>query len=111
MLVKETVIGQKKDCRNYTSKAKTDAETGDSDVVLHTRVAARFKNSCGRIIRNYTLPLALIILCLDAHILLFGEEPQGFEAAFAAESAVFDAAEWCAKVAEKPTVYPNDAGF
>lgn len=57
--------------------------------------------------------LTLIESVCEAYtdILLFLKKSQCLEAAFAADAAVFNAAEWCAEVAQEPAVYPDDAGF
>src|SRR5207253_76486 len=50
------------------------------------------------------------LLC-DADILRFGEESQRLFAAFAADAALFHAAEGDAQVAHQPAVYPDCAGM
>lgn len=50
-------------------------------------------------------------LQLNAYILLFRKKSQRFEAAFAADAAVFYTAEGRAEVAEHPAIYPDDAGL
>ena len=47
----------------------------------------------------------------DANVFGLGEEAEGFEAAFAADAAGFDAAEGRAEVADEPAVDPHDAGL
>src|SRR4051794_25561323 len=49
-------------------------------------------------------------LLRDADVLWFGEEAQGFFAAFAADAALLHAAEGDAKVADEAAVYPDSAG-
>src|SRR5690349_6057413 len=48
---------------------------------------------------------------VDGDVLGFGEESQGFPAAFAAQARLFDAAEGRAQVAVHPGVDPDHAGF
>ena len=46
----------------------------------------------------------------DANVLWLGKEPQGFFAAFAADAALFHAAERDAEIADEPAIYPDRAG-
>src|SRR4051812_32778440 len=50
------------------------------------------------------------ILFRDADVLGLGEETERFLAAFAADAALFHAAEGNAEIADEPAVYPNGAG-
>ena len=49
------------------------------------------------------------LLC-DADVLGLGEESQCFFSAFAADAALFHAAERDAEVAHEPAIYPDGAG-
>ena len=49
-------------------------------------------------------------LLSDADVFRLGEKAQGFVAAFAADAALFHAAEGDAQVAHQPTVHPDGAG-
>src|SRR5437764_11880983 len=49
------------------------------------------------------------LLC-DADIFRLGEKAKGFLTAFAADAALFHAAEGDAQVAHEPAVYPDGAG-
>src|ERR1700731_4030037 len=49
-------------------------------------------------------------LLRDANVLRLGEEAEGFVAAFAADAALFHAAERDPKVADEPAVYPDSSG-
>lgn len=50
------------------------------------------------------------ILFCDTDVLRLGEEAEGFFAAFAADAALFHAAEGDAQVAHEPAIYPDGAG-
>ena len=52
----------------------------------------------------------MLFLLRDADVLGLGEEAEGFLAAFAADAALFHAAEGDAEIADEPAVYPNGAG-
>src|SRR3954453_21336093 len=49
-------------------------------------------------------------LLRDANVLWFGEKTQRFFAAFAADAALFHAAEWDAEIAHQPAIYPDRSG-
>jgi hypothetical protein len=49
-------------------------------------------------------------LLRDTDVLCFGEEPQRFFAAFAADAALFHAAERDAQIAHQPAIHPDGAG-
>src|SRR2546423_6434815 len=50
------------------------------------------------------------ILLRDADVFGLGEKTQGFLATFAADAALFHAAEGNAEIADEPAVYPDSAG-
>ena len=47
----------------------------------------------------------------DADVFWFGEEPQSFFAAFAADAALFHAAKRDAEIAHEPAIHPDGAGI
>jgi hypothetical protein len=49
-------------------------------------------------------------LLRDADVFWFGEEPQSFFAAFAADAALFHSAKGDAQVAHEPAIYPYCSG-
>src|SRR6516165_9247860 len=46
----------------------------------------------------------------NTNVFRFGKETQRFFTAFAADAALFHAAEWNAQVAHEPAIYPDGAG-
>ena len=55
--------------------------------------------------------VARTALLRDADVLGLGEEAEGFFAAFAADTALFHAAEGNAEIANEPAIYPDGPGM